>query len=95
MRAAAVADFLQDLRAHGSADLNALLATLNEGSLVREALGHWTGKGWIVIAPSTPLQALTGPGFSRGLTLEQFCGGGAPENPPEKEDEEPHGDENP
>lgn len=77
MRAAAVADFLQELRAHGSADLNAVLTTLNDGSLVRETLGHWVENGWISVAPDSPLQALAGPAFSRSLTLEQFCGGAA------------------
>jgi hypothetical protein len=103
VRAAAVADFLQDLRAHGSADLNAVLTTLNDGSLVRETLGHWVGNGWIVIAPNTPLQALAGPGFSRGLTLERFCGavppaeGDASEGSAEKPrgEEEPRDDDNP
>jgi hypothetical protein len=97
VRAAAVADFLQDLRAHGSADLNGVLAILNDGSLVRETLGHWIGNRWIIVAPNTPLQALTGPGFSRDLTLERFCGA---ESPPEEtergqEGEEPPSDENP
>ena len=77
MRAAAVASFLEDLRAHGSGDLNAVLTTLNDGSLVRESLGHWVGNGWIVIAPNSKLQALAGPAFTRELTLERFCGGGS------------------
>jgi hypothetical protein len=78
VRTAAVADFLQDLRARGSADLNAVLSTLNDGSLVREALAHWVGNRWIAIAPNSRLHALAGPAFSRGLSLRQFCG--APEN---------------
>ena len=81
MRAAAVASFLEDLRAHGSADLNAVLTTLNDGSLIRESLGAWVGNGWIVIAPSSKLQALAGPAFTRELTLERFCGGGAAPEP--------------
>jgi hypothetical protein len=91
VRAAAVADFLRGLRAHGTADLNAVLATLNDGSLVRETLGHWVENRWIVVAPSSPLQALAGPGFSRQLTLAQFCGAeeaelaGAAEGAPEQE----------
>ncbi len=99
MRAAAVADFLQDLRARGSADLNAVLTTLNDGSLVRETLGHWIENRWIVVAPSSPLQALAGPRFTRGLALAQFCGGdpaeegeGGREIP---EGKEARGDDNP
>ena len=74
VRAAAVDDFLRDLRARGTGDLNAVLTTLNEGGLCREAVRHWTGHGWIVIAPNTPLLALTGPAFDRAMTLEDFCG---------------------
>jgi hypothetical protein len=74
VRAAAVDDFLRDLRARGTGDLNAVLTTLNEGGLCREAVRHWTRNGWIVIAPNTPLVALTGPAFDRALTLEDFCG---------------------
>ena len=47
VRAAAVDDFLRDLRAHGTADLNAVMATLNEGGLCRQALDYWTGNDWI------------------------------------------------
>jgi hypothetical protein len=98
VRAAAVADFLQDLRAHGSADLNALLSTLNDGALVREALGHWIGNGWIAVAPHSPLLALAGPAFTRKITLAQFCGQPAPQEP-EGEDavleEEAPSDDNP
>ena len=74
VRAAAVDDFLRDLRARGTGDLNAVLTTLNEGGLCREAVRHWTGNGWIVIAPNTPLLALTGPAFDRAMSLEDFCG---------------------
>ena len=77
VRAAAVADFLQELRAHGSADLNGVFSTLNEGSLVRETLRHWLERRWIVLAPDSRVHALAGPGFSRGLSLVEFCGGGA------------------
>ena len=73
-RAAAVDDFVRDLRARGTGDLNAVMTTLNEGGLCREALRHWTESGWIVVAPSTPTLALTGPGFDRSLTLRNFCG---------------------
>ena len=38
VRAAAVSDFLCDLRARGTGDLNAVMTTLNEGGLCREAL---------------------------------------------------------
>jgi hypothetical protein len=99
VRAAAVADFLQDLRARGSADLNAVLTTLNDGSLVRETLGHWIENRWIVVAPSSPLQALAGPGFKRDLTLAQFCGGGPAEeagrDAAAPEGEEARGDDDP
>ncbi|MGE5278878.1 MAG: hypothetical protein ACM3SU_17945 [Acidobacteriota bacterium] len=102
MRAAAVASFLEDLRAHGSADLNAVLTTLNDGSLIRESLGAWVGNGWIVIAPSSKLQALTGPAFTRELTLERFCGGGSAAEPGSggtqegsRSEEEASSDENP
>ena len=74
VRAAAVDDFLRDLRSRGTGDLNAVLTTLNEGGLCREAVRHWIGNGWIVVAPNTPLLALTGPAFHRALTLEDFCG---------------------
>ncbi len=74
VRTAAVADFLRELRARGSADLNAVLSTLNDGALVREALSHWVGNGWIVIAPNSRLHALAGPAFSRGISLPEFCG---------------------
>jgi hypothetical protein len=74
VRAAAVDEFLRDLRARGSGDLNAVLTTLNEGGLCREVVRHWTRNGWIVVAPNTPLLALTGPAFDRDLTLSDFCG---------------------
>ncbi len=74
VRAAAVDDFLRDLRARGTGDLNAVMTTLNEGGLCRQALRHWTENGWIVVAPSTPTLALTGPAFVRTLTLRNFCG---------------------
>ena len=74
VRAAAVDEFLRDLRARGTGDLNAVLTTLNEGGLCREAVRHWTRNGWIVVAPNTPLLALTGPAFDRDLTLSDFCG---------------------
>lgn len=87
MRTAAVADFLQELRAHGSADLTNLCATLNDGSLVRETLDLWTRQGWIVVARSTPLQALAGPSFSRDLPLERFCAAGAAAGSPDGSEE--------
>lgn len=74
VRAAAVDDFLRDLRAHGTGDLNGVLATLNEGSLCREAVEYWTGNGWIVLAPSQPTIALAGPTFVPQLGLRVFCG---------------------
>jgi hypothetical protein len=99
VRAAAVDDFLRDLRARGTGDLNAVLTTLNEGGLCREAVRHWTRNGWIVLAPNTPLLALTGPAFDRALTLSDFCGVEILEEPLEaappgegEEDEPDHGD---
>ncbi len=74
MRAAAVDDFLRDLRAHGQGDLNGVLATLNESSLCREAVDWWTARGWIVLAPNQPTVALAGPGFRPQLGLRTFCG---------------------
>jgi len=73
VRAAAVDDFLRDLRARGTGDLNAVLTTLNEGGLCREVVRHWTESGWIVVAPNTPLLALAGPAFEPELTLTDFC----------------------
>ncbi len=97
-----MADFLQTLRAHGSADLNAVCSTLNDGSLVRETLDYWLGNRWILVAPNSPLQALAGPAFSRDLTLEHFCGAGDPGKVSTKgaeettqSGEEPDNDENP
>ena len=99
VRAAAVDDFLRDLRARGTGDLNAVLTTLNESGLCRDALRHWTSNGWIVIAPNTPLLALTGPAFDRAMTLADFCGSvellEAPREAGEddiEEGEETHGD---
>jgi hypothetical protein len=74
VRTAAVAEFLRDLSAKGWGDLNGVLATFNDGELSRDALGYWLERGWIVRAPSSALSALTGPAFSRELTLQEFCG---------------------
>jgi hypothetical protein len=74
VRAAAVEDFLRELRAHGKGDLNAVLTTLNEGGLCREVVERWTGKGWIVLAPDQPTLALAGPEFAPQLGLRRFCG---------------------
>jgi hypothetical protein len=54
--------------------LNAVLVTLNDGSLCRESVGYWVLQGWIAVAPHSPLTALTGPLFRRDLTLDEFCG---------------------
>jgi len=81
VRTAAVADFLQDLQARGSADLNAVMTTFNDSDLCRRSLRHWVEQGWIVVSPTTPLHAIAGPAFSRDLTLRQFCGN---EQPPEE-----------
>jgi hypothetical protein len=79
VRAAAVEDFLADLKARGSADLNAVMTTLNESGLCREVLQHWTEEGWVQVARSMPLVALRGERFSRDLTLHEFCGEPRPE----------------
>ena len=101
VRAAAVDDFLRELRAHGKGDLNAVLTTLNEGGLCREAVERWTGAGWIVLAPNQPTVALAGPGFVPEIGLRAFCGeladdegGGAPSDPTAVE-EESRDDEHP
>jgi len=65
---------LAELKRRRAGDLNAVLTTFNDGSLCREAVWHWLGNGWIVIAPHTPLVALAGPKFTRDLTLRSFCG---------------------
>lgn len=62
------------LKARGTGDLNGVLATLNDGGLCQEALRHWRSKGWVVVAPHSPLLALAGSDFSRELTLREFCG---------------------
>jgi hypothetical protein len=54
--------------------LNAVLVTLNDGSLCREAVWHWISNGWVVVAPHSPLVAMAGPGFRPDLTLREFCG---------------------
>ncbi len=104
VRAAAVDDFLRDLRAKGSGDLNAVLATFNDGGLCRKAVRYWLSRGWIVISPSTPLHALAGTGFSREISLRRFCGGevslspipeGEPSGTAETETEESESDEHP
>jgi hypothetical protein len=74
VRAAAVNDFLSALKAHGSADLNGVMATLNDAGLCRETLEHWKQKGWVSVARDMPLVALRGEAFSRDLTLRRFCG---------------------
>lgn len=76
-------DFLADLKARGSADLNAVMSTLNEGGLCRETLERWKQNGWVDVAPAMPLVALRGARFSRDLTLSEFCGGPRPEEPAE------------
>jgi len=74
VRAAAVEDFLSALKARGSADLNGVMATLNDAGLCRETLEHWKENGWVSVARATPLVALRGGAFSRDLTLRRFCG---------------------
>ena len=74
VRTAAVQEFLRELMTNGWGDLNALLATLNDGDLCRRAVAYWLEKEWIVRAPSSALNALVGPAFTRELTLGEFCG---------------------
>lgn len=78
MRAAAVEDFLASLKARGSADLNGVMATLNDAGLCRETLEHWKARGWVSVARAMPLVALRGEAFSRDLTLRRFCGEAPP-----------------
>ena len=79
VRTAAVQEFLRELTMKGWGDLNALLATLNDGDLCRQALAYWLDKEWIVRAPNSALNALVGPAFTRELTVAEFCGEGEPE----------------
>ncbi len=74
VRTAAVREFLRELSARGWGDLNAMLATLNDGELCREALAYWLDKEWITPAPNSPLTALVGPAYTRELTVRRFCG---------------------
>jgi hypothetical protein len=74
VRTAAVREFLRELSAKGWGDLNGVLATLNDGQLVREALAYWLDNEWITQAPSSPVTALVGPNYSRELTVRRFCG---------------------
>ena len=66
--------FLRELHAFGAGDLNAVFATLNEGGLCRQALAYWKGRGWITVAPHSPLLALRGEALHRGIGLHEFCG---------------------
>ncbi len=93
VRTAAVASFLEELKAHRAADLNGVLVTFNDASLCRDALRHWLLKQWIVVAPHSPLTALPGPGFTRDLTLRQFCGESAPDPAPDREERGLNGDD--
>jgi len=65
---------LRDLKASGSADLNAVMTTLNDARLCRETLAAWKARGWVEVARSMPLVALRGERFSWDLTLRVFCG---------------------
>jgi hypothetical protein len=69
-----VQDFLSELKAHGSADLNMVMASLNDAELCRLTLEHWKENGWVAVARAMPLIALPGRQFSRQLTLAEFCG---------------------
>jgi hypothetical protein len=83
VRAAAVEDFLRDLKASGSADLNAVMTTLNDAGLCRETLTYWKDQGWVEVARSMPLVALRGERFSWDMTVRVFCGEAAAEEPPD------------
>ncbi len=72
--------FLRDLKAKRAADLNGVLVTLNEGGLCCAALRYWLLHEWIVVAPHSPLTAMTGPAFRREIGVREFCG-----RPPEPE----------
>jgi hypothetical protein len=74
VRTAAVREFLRELSSRGWGDLNGVLATLNDGELVREAMAYWLDHEWIMKAPNSPLTALVGPAYTRELTVRQFCG---------------------
>jgi hypothetical protein len=74
VRTGAVVEFLRELSTKGWADLNGLLATLNDPELEREALSYWLENEWIARAPTSPLTAVVGPAYSRELTLKRFCG---------------------
>ncbi len=65
VRAAAVDDFLRDVRARGTGDLNAVLATFNKSGLCREALTFWTSREWIVVA-ELPVDRPARAGFRSG-----------------------------
>ncbi len=101
VRAAAVDDFLRELRAHGKGDLNAVLTTLNEGGLCREAVERWTEAGWIVLAPQPADDRAGGPALRprdrpEGVLREvaEDEGGDVPSGPPALE-EESRDDEHP
>jgi len=96
--------FLRELHAFGAGDLNAVFATLNEAGLCREALAYWTGRGWITVAPHSPLLALRGEELHRGIGLQEFCGAlrppslvepSGPATPAPDAKEEPTSHENP
>jgi hypothetical protein len=74
VRTAAVREFLRELSLKGWGDLNGMLATLNDGALCREAVTYWLENEWIVRAPNSPLTALVGPAYDRGLSVQRFCG---------------------
>ena len=84
-------DFLEDLKAGGCADLNAVMTTLNDARLCREVLTYWRDQGWVEVARSMPLVALRGERFSWDLSLHAFCG----EAPAEDETEDPVTPEDP
>ena len=56
--------------------------TLNDGTLCRLAVSHWRARGWIVVAPHSPLVAMAGPGLEPDVTLREFCGRSDTEEPP-------------
>ena len=71
------------MKATGSADLNAVMTTLNDARLCREVLAYWRDQGWVEVARSMPLVALRSERFSLDVTLRVFCGEVPAEEPPE------------
>jgi len=74
VRTAAVDDFRKQLRTRNLGYLSALAAAIGDAALFSALLGFWTGRGWVVRSPSSPVHAYGGPEFSSSVTLAEFCG---------------------